>query len=145
MKAVRHPSDLPGAIAQARREAMSAFGDGTLYVEKPIDRPRHVEIQVLADRHGDVVHLFERECSLQRRHQKVLEESPSTALTLALRNRMGDAAVAIAKAARYQNAGTVEFLLEGSGGDAVVLFPGDEYPAALRSAAGKGHRHRRDP
>ena len=102
-------------MQQARREAQAAFGDGTLYVERLIERPRHVEIQVFADAHGHAVHLFERECSIQRRHQKVIEESPSPALTPAVRARMGEAAVAAARAAGYRNAGTVEFLLEGDG------------------------------
>ena len=110
------------AIQPARREAAAAFGDGTLYVERLIERPRHVEIQVFGDAHGNVVHLFERECSLQRRHQKVIEESPSPALTPAVRARMGDAAVAAARAAGYRNAGTIEFLLEGSGDAARFYF-----------------------
>jgi acetyl-CoA/propionyl-CoA carboxylase biotin carboxyl carrier protein len=122
MKTVREEAALAGAIAQARREATAAFGDGTLYLERLIERPRHVEVQVFADRHGHVVHLFERECSLQRRHQKVVEESPSTALTPQLRSRMGAAAVALATAAGYQNAGTVEFLLEGAGDAARFYF-----------------------
>ena len=122
MKVVRNETSLLPAIAQARREAMAAFGDGTLYVERLVDRPRHVEIQVVADNHGGVVHLFERECSIQRRHQKVIEETPSVALTPALRQRMGDAAVAAARAAGYRNAGTVEFLLEGSGDAARFYF-----------------------
>jgi acetyl/propionyl-CoA carboxylase alpha subunit len=99
MKEVHAAAELPGAIAQARREAEAAFGDGTLYVERLVAKPRHVEFQVLGDRHGTVVHLFERECSIQRRHQKVLEETPSTAVTPALRARMGAAAVALARAA----------------------------------------------
>jgi acetyl/propionyl-CoA carboxylase alpha subunit len=93
-----------------------------LYVERLVDRPRHVEIQIFADAHGQVVHLFERECSIQRRHQKVIEETPSPALTPALRARMGDAAVAIARTAGYRNAGTVEFLLEGTGEQARFYF-----------------------
>jgi acetyl/propionyl-CoA carboxylase alpha subunit len=113
MKTVRERAALLPAIAQARREAAAAFGDGTLYVERFVENPRHVEFQVMADRHGRVVHLFERECSLQRRHQKIVEESPSVALTPALRARMGAAAVRIARAADYVNAGTVEFLLDG--------------------------------
>ena len=80
MKTIRDEASLAGAIAQARREATAAFGDGTLYVERLVDKPRHVEFQILADHHGHVVHLFERECSIQRRHQKVIEETPSTAL-----------------------------------------------------------------
>lgn len=109
-------------IPAARREAMTAFGDGTLYVERLIERPRHVEIQVFCDNHGNVVHLFERECSIQRRHQKVVEESPSPALTPALRDAMGRAAVAAARAAQYRNAGTIEFLLEGAGDEATFYF-----------------------
>jgi 3-methylcrotonyl-CoA carboxylase alpha subunit len=122
MKVVREQSMLFPAIAQARREATAAFGDGTLYVERLVDRPRHVEIQVVADHHGHVVHLFERECSIQRRHQKVIEETPSVALTPGLRQRMGEAAVAAARAAGYRNAGTVEFLLEGAGDNAHFYF-----------------------
>jgi len=122
MKEVHAAADLPGVIAQARREAEAAFGDGTLYVERLVAKPRHVEFQILGDSHGTVVHLFERECSIQRRHQKVLEETPSTAVTPALRARMGAAAVALAKAAGYANAGTVEFLVEGRGDDASFYF-----------------------
>jgi acetyl-CoA/propionyl-CoA carboxylase biotin carboxyl carrier protein len=122
MKEVRDERLLIPAIEQARREALAAFADGTLYVERLIERPRHVEIQILADNRGNVVHLFERECSIQRRHQKVVEETPSTALTPALRKRMGDAAVALARAAGYRNAGTVEFLLEGTGDPASFYF-----------------------
>ncbi|MEZ5284588.1 MAG: biotin carboxylase N-terminal domain-containing protein [Vicinamibacterales bacterium] len=122
MKVVRETDALAGALAQARREAQAAFGDGTLYVERLVERPRHVEVQVFADAHGGVVHLFERECSVQRRHQKIIEESPSPALTPALRSRMGEAAVAAARAAGYRNAGTVEFLLEGDGDDARFYF-----------------------
>ena len=122
MKAVHDAAELTAAIAQARREADAAFGDGTLYVERLIDRPRHVEIQVFADHHGQVVHLFERECSLQRRHQKVVEESPSAALTPGLRGRMANAALAVARAAGYRNAGTVEFLVDGRGDGAQFFF-----------------------
>jgi acetyl/propionyl-CoA carboxylase alpha subunit len=93
-----------------------------LYVERLVERPRHVEIQVFADTHGNVVHLFERECSVQRRHQKVIEESPCPVLTPSVRQRMGEAAVAAARAAGYVNAGTVEFLLEGEGDGARFFF-----------------------
>lgn len=103
------------AVRSARREAEAAFGDGTLYVERLIDRAFHVEVQVFADSHGEVIHLFERECSTQRRHQKVIEESPSPHLTAALRQRMTQAAVRAARAAGYVNAGTFEFLVDGSG------------------------------
>jgi len=111
MKRVRQASELPDAIASATREGQSSFGDGTLLVEKYIEDPRHVEIQILGDGHGNLIHLNERECSIQRRHQKIIEETPSTALDPALRNRMGDAAVRCGKAIGYTNAGTVEFIL----------------------------------
>jgi acetyl/propionyl-CoA carboxylase alpha subunit len=122
MKGVHDAGALSGAIAQARREALAAFGDGTLYVERLIASPRHVEFQVLADHHDRVLHLFERECSIQRRHQKVIEETPSTVMTPQLRARMGAAAVAVARAAGYRNAGTIEFLLEGAGNSARFYF-----------------------
>jgi 3-methylcrotonyl-CoA carboxylase alpha subunit len=122
MKVVRDEAALLPAIAQARREAVAAFGDGTLYVERLVERPRHVEIQIMADAHGHVVHLFERECSIQRRHQKIVEESPSVALTPALRTRMGEAATRVAHAAGYRNAGTIEFLLDGRGDEASFYF-----------------------
>jgi acetyl-CoA carboxylase biotin carboxylase subunit len=122
MRIVRADEEATPLISAARREAAAAFGDGTLYVERLIEQPRHVEVQVVADHHGGVVHLFERECSLQRRHQKVIEESPSPALGAALRASMGAAAVAAARAAGYRNAGTVEFLLEGDGADARFYF-----------------------
>ncbi len=115
MRIVRADEDAEAAIEGARRDAEHAFGDGTLYVERLVERPRHVEIQIFADTHGNCVSLFERECSIQRRHQKVMEESPSPALTPELRTRMGEAAVAAARAVGYQNAGTVEFLLEDDG------------------------------
>jgi acetyl-CoA carboxylase biotin carboxylase subunit len=92
---------------------MAAFGDGELYIEKFCQKPRHVEIQILADMHGNVIHLGERECSIQRRHQKLLEEAPCPIMTPELRKRMGDAAVAAAEAVNYSNVGTVEFLLDG--------------------------------
>ncbi len=115
MRLVREPAGLASAYRAARSEAAASFGDDAVYVEKYIERPRHVEIQVLGDHHGKVVSLGERECSLQRRHQKVVEESPSPAVTPELRHRMGEAAVAAAAAAGYANAGTVEFLLAPSG------------------------------
>ncbi|HUU36089.1 MAG TPA: biotin carboxylase N-terminal domain-containing protein [Vicinamibacterales bacterium] len=122
MKTVRHLDELAAALPQARREAQSAFGNGTLYLERLIDRPRHIEVQVFGDRHGQIVHLFERECSAQRRHQKVVEETPSPAVTPAVRARIGAAAVAAARTVGYQNAGTVEFLLEGEGDQARFYF-----------------------
>jgi len=112
MRIVNREKDIEGAIRAARSEASSAFGDDSVYIEKYLEEPRHIEFQVLADRHGNVIHLFERECSIQRRHQKVIEESPSTALDDDLRERMGRAAVEAARAAGYWSAGTVEFLLD---------------------------------
>jgi acetyl-CoA carboxylase biotin carboxylase subunit len=110
------------AVQAARREALAAFGDGSLYVERRIERARHIEVQVFGDHHGRIIHLFERECSMQRRHQKVIEETPSPAITPAVRARITEAAVAAARAVGYRNAGTVEFLLEGSGYDAQFYF-----------------------
>ena len=114
MRLVRDASALPEEIAAARREALGSFGDDTLLVERWIDRPRHIEIQVLADAHGNVVHLGERECSLQRRHQKVIEEAPSVLLDPATRAAMGEAAVQAARSCGYTGAGTVEFIVPGA-------------------------------
>jgi 3-methylcrotonyl-CoA carboxylase alpha subunit len=115
MRAVTDPAEFAEALAAAQREALAAFGDDAVFLEKLIVRPRHVEFQVLADGYGNTIHLGERECSIQRRHQKVIEESPSVALTPELRAEMGEAAVRAAQAVGYVNAGTVEFLLERSG------------------------------
>jgi acetyl-CoA carboxylase biotin carboxylase subunit len=115
MRIVESPKEMVEAAEMAASEALGAFGDGSIYLEKYLDRPRHVEFQILADTHGNVVHIFERECSIQRRHQKIIEETPSPALDENLRARMGEAAVAAARAAGYVNAGTVEFLLDRSG------------------------------
>ncbi len=115
MRVVREASQMASSLDAARREAKNAFGDDAVYVEKYIEGPRHVEIQVLADAHGRCVSLGERECSVQRRHQKMIEESPSPAVNAALRKAMGAAAVRVAKAAGYVNAGTCEFLLDASG------------------------------
>ena len=112
MRMVSGPEQLKPALEAAGREALKAFGDGRVFVEKCIVKPRHIEFQVLADAHGNVVHLFERECSIQRRHQKVVEEAPSTALGEKARAAMAAAAVKAAKAAGYVNAGTVEFIFE---------------------------------
>lgn len=122
MKIVRTAAEAVDALAAARREATASFGDSTLYIERLIERPRHVEIQVFADAHGHVVHLFERECSAQRRHQKMVEESPCPALAPSVRQAMGAAAVAAARAVGYRNAGTCEFLLEGEGETARFYF-----------------------
>jgi acetyl-CoA/propionyl-CoA carboxylase, biotin carboxylase, biotin carboxyl carrier protein len=113
MRVVRDPAELDDAVEAAQREAAAAFGDDTVFFERYLERPRHVEIQLLADRHGTVLALGERDCSIQRRHQKVLEESPSPALDAALRGQMSDAAVAFARAIGYESAGTAEFVLDG--------------------------------
>jgi acetyl-CoA carboxylase biotin carboxylase subunit len=115
MRVVRTEAEIAGALDAARREARNAFGDDAVYVEKYIEGPRHVEIQLLADRHGTVISLGERECSVQRRHQKMIEEAPSVAVSPDLRRRMGAAAVRVARAAGYENAGTCEFLLAPDG------------------------------
>jgi acetyl-CoA carboxylase biotin carboxylase subunit len=116
MRLVASEAELAPAFEGARREATSAFGDGTVYLEKAIERPRHIEIQVFGDHHGNVVHLGERDCSIQRRHQKVIEESPSPVVSAELRARMGAAAIAAAQAVAYTGAGTCEFLLGADGG-----------------------------
>ena len=112
MRVVAQAQDLARAFEAASNEAQNAFGDGSIYIEKYLIGPRHIEIQVLADTHGNTVYLGERECSIQRRHQKMIEEAPSPAITPALRRRMGEAAVAAARAVAYRNAGTIEFLYQ---------------------------------
>jgi acetyl-CoA carboxylase biotin carboxylase subunit len=113
MALVPGPERLEAAFAAAERRAGSAFGDAAVYVERAVERPRHVEVQVLGDEHGTLVHLFERDCSIQRRHQKLVEESPAPCLDLDLRTRLHAAGLRVAAAAGYRNAGTVEFLVEG--------------------------------
>ena len=115
MRTVSDPADLSGAIASARSEAGAAFGDAAVYIERRITRPRHIEVQLLGDAHGTVVPFVERECSIQRRHQKVVEETPSVAVAPALRRAITSAAAAVARAVGYTNAGTIEFLLDESG------------------------------
>jgi len=112
MRSVERESELAGAWRDASSEARNAFGDGRLYLEKYLLKPRHIEIQVLADQHGNIIYLGERECSVQRRHQKVIEEAPSPIMTADLRRQMGEAAVKLARAGGYTNAGTVEFLVD---------------------------------
>ena len=115
IRVVHNDDELAGALKLAQAEAESAFGNGDLYIEKEIEEPRHIEIQVLCDEHGHCIHLGERECSIQRRHQKLLEESPSSAVTSAIRGKIGEAAIRLAKTVGYSNAGTVEFLLDQNG------------------------------
>lgn len=115
MRIVRDEEDLLEATAAAEREAISAFAEGTVYIERYVERPRHVEVQILGDQHGTLVHLGERECSIQRRYQKILEETPSPAVSPQLRDAMTTAALTVAKAAGYYNAGTVEFILDDQG------------------------------
>ena len=115
MRVVRSAGELEAAVASARREAASSFGDDRLLIEKYLERPRHVELQVFADTHGNCVHLFERDCSVQRRHQKVLEEAPAPGMQAQRRRQMGSAAIAAARAVDYVGAGTVEFILDASG------------------------------
>jgi acetyl-CoA carboxylase biotin carboxylase subunit len=112
MRLVRSDAEISGAFSSARSEAMAAFGDSAVYMEKFVDEPRHIEIQVLADRYGNSVYLGERECTIQRRHQKVIEECPSPIVDTDLRERMGRAALNVVQAAEYTNAGTVEFLVD---------------------------------
>src|SRR5690625_4000665 len=121
MRAVHSPDTLLVDAASARREALASFGDATLLVEQLIQRPRHIEVQIMADAHGNILHLGERECSLQRRHQKVVEEAPSALLTDAQRRVMGEAAVAAARSCGYVGAGTVEFIAE-TGPDGELSF-----------------------
>jgi len=115
MRLVESPAGLKDAMASASREASAAFGDDRVFVEKYIRQPRHIEFQVLGDAHGNAIHVFERECSIQRRHQKIIEETPSAAMTPELRAQMGTAAVTAARAVGYRSAGTVEFILDPSG------------------------------
>ena len=121
MRLVHRPDELNGAMESASRESQAAFGDGRVFVERYVTQPRHVEVQVMADGQGHTIHLGERECSIQRRHQKIVEETPSPALTPELRQRMGEAAVAVAQGAGYVNAGTVEFLLDARSGEYYFL------------------------
>jgi len=114
MRVVHSPAELPGSLEACQREAKGSFGDSRVLVEKYLPTPRHVELQVFADRHGDAVYLWERDCSVQRRHQKVLEEAPAPGLPPAMREAMGASAVAAAKAVGYVGAGTVEFMVDMS-------------------------------
>ena len=115
MRVVRNSEEFEKNFQNAQREAENGFGDNSMYIEKYIENPKHIEFQILADNEGNTIHLGERDCSVQRRHQKMIEESPSMAVSEELRKEMGIAAVKAAKAAHYVNAGTIEFLLEKTG------------------------------
>jgi acetyl-CoA carboxylase, biotin carboxylase subunit len=115
MRVVRTPAELGGLMRTAQREAEAAFGNGDVYIEKYLENPRHIEFQIIGDHHGNVIHLGERECSIQRRHQKLVEESPSPALTDRVRRKMGSLVVDAARAVQYTNAGTFEFLMDNEG------------------------------
>lgn len=150
MRLVRDRADLPTEIAAARRVARTAFGDDTLLLERWVDRPRHIEVQVLADAHGTTVHLGERECSLQRRHQKLIEEAPSVLLNAETRAAMGAAAVRAAESCGYTGAGTVEFIVPGIDPDAPsaaegcgLLLHGDEHPSPGGTPRHRARRRRR--
>src|SRR5919205_3598030 len=115
MRVARDPDDFARSFQLARSEALGAFGNGDVYVERYLSRPRHIEFQILGDTHGNCIHLGERDCSVQRRHQKLIEEAPSPAMTAALRERMAGCAVRLAQGAGYSSAGTIEFLLDEDG------------------------------
>ena len=114
MRLCKNEEDIISSIRAAKSEAMASFGNDAVYIEKYISSPHHIEFQILADNHGNVIHLFERECSVQRRHQKVIEETPSPLMTPAVRKEMGEHAVAVAKAANYSGAGTIEFIVDNN-------------------------------
>src|SRR5207253_7585017 len=122
MRAVDRAEDFNAALESCKREAINSFGDDAVLIEKYVQRPRHIEIQVFGDTQGNYVYLFERDCSVQRRHQKVLEEAPAPGMTQALREQMGQAAVAAARAVKYVGAGTVEFIVEQRGKEMAFFF-----------------------
>jgi len=130
MRLVTDMAQLLPALHSARSEALAGFGNGDLLMERALLRPRHIEVQIMADMHGQCIHLGERDCSVQRRHQKIIEESPSPAVSAALRAQLGQAAIALAQSAGYVGAGTVEFLLDEAQADKPFLSDGDEHPAA---------------
>ena len=139
MRLVRAPGDLADAVAAAQREAAAAFGSDEVFLERYLEAPRHVEVQVMGDSHGTVLHLLDRECSVQRRHQKVVEEAPAVLVPAATRRQMWDAAVAVAQAVGYTGAGTVEYLVDAER----LLLPRDEHaPAGGARRDRAGHRTR---
>ena len=141
MRRVDSAGELASALSAARREADSAFGDARVLIEKYLAKPRHIELQILADGHGNTLHLHERDCSLQRRHQKVVEEAPAPVVTAELRARMGEAAVSAARAVGYEGAGTVEMIVDvAKGAQRALLLHGDEH-APAGGASGDGADH----
>ena len=135
MRRVASAAEFDAALEAAQSEAQHAFGDGRVMLERAIEDARHIEVQILADQHGHVVHLGERDCSVQRRHQKLIEETPSPAVDAALREKLGAAAVALARAVEYEGVGTVEFLLDAR---RAVLLHGDEHAAPGRASGDRG-------
>ena len=131
LRVVRSDDELRDNMETAAREAHAAFGDGSVFIEKYIERPHHIEFQILADKHGNVIHLGERDCSIQRRHQKLIEIAPSLVLTPKLRAQMGEAAITIARKVEYDNAGTVEFLLDQEGH--FYFIENDRYPTEFKA------------
>ncbi len=125
MRVVMEETEFASAFVMAQSEALASFGNADVYVEKYITQPRHIEIQIIADEKGNIVSLGERECSIQRRHQKLIEEAPSVIVDGPLRKKMGDMAVALARAVKYRNAGTIEFLMDV---DRKLLLHGNEHP-----------------
>ncbi len=147
MRVIRTAPEMGKSLKTAQREAEAAFGVGDVYLEKYVENPRHIEVQVLGDHHGAVVHLGERECSIQRRHQKLLEEAPSVALTDRMRRKLGSTVVDAARAVQYTNAGTFEFLMDDKG---KLLLPRGQYPSpggtsGHRVPDRRGHRQGADP
>ncbi len=138
MRIVRSADELDDAVEAASREALSAFGDGTVFVEPYIERGRHVEVQIIGDQHGNVVHLGERECSIQRRNQKVIEESPSAGITDDARTALCDGALALARHVGYHGAGTVEFLVGATMTVNRRSLPRGQHPAAGRAPGDRG-------
>ena len=133
MRVAENEAGFDMAFRTAQKETKAAFGDDTMYIEHFVQHPKHIEFQIMADKYGNVVHLGERDCSVQRNHQKMIEESPCAVISDELRRRMGEAAVKAAKAAHYENAGTIEFLLER----VEILFYGNEYQ---NPGGASGHR-----
>ena len=138
MRLARKPEEVEEAFLAAKSEALASFGDDTVYIEKFVVHPHHIEFQILGDRHGNVIHLCERECSVQRRNQKIVEETPSPFISEALRRDMGEKAVAAAKAVNYVGAGTIEFLVDGDGNYFFLAGRASDYRGGTGDRSGKG-------